>query len=154
MENLFRLPLVSCISELDRDVLHREFVQAGYVVYHLDGAKIHDEKSFFAEAYRVLPFDPPASIVRYPNWDSFEDALIGGIALLGATKVAIIWSDVEKMFDHGLKDLLEAYDCFLGMARAAYDPEVGISPPVAFAIVLTGFGRSFIRVADLGALEL
>jgi Barstar (barnase inhibitor) len=136
-----RLPIVSCISSRSLDALRARLHEEGFKVYELDGRSIEDGDSFFAAIQDSLPFDPPIS--GRVHWDALSDSLWGGLAELAAPRVAILWTGVERMLDHGLCDLLSAVDCLRDVAESVANAAHGIPQTVDLFVFLVGEGKSF-----------
>jgi len=132
--------LASCVREGDSTILLDCLKRAGFTVLTLDGKVVFDGPSFFAEAIRMLPLDPPLS--GNVNWDVFSDSLWGGIDQLGLKQIAIVWRRAENMVQADLLEFLLAFDCLKNMAST-----IDHSREVKFTIkvlpFLTGEGTSF-----------
>jgi hypothetical protein len=62
---------------------------------------------------------------------------------LRAGKVAIIWTDLQRMLVRGLPDLLTATLCLVDVARLAASRDSGISVPTNLIILGVGVGPNF-----------
>ncbi|PYS30269.1 MAG: hypothetical protein DMF75_16190, partial [Acidobacteria bacterium] len=98
-------------------------------------------QAFFIEAARILPQDPP--LIGNINWDALTDSLWGGLAELGKERVALIWTNAQRMLEHGLQDLLIANGCFEHIASTMATTKYGISRPIMLVVFLVGEGNNF-----------
>jgi len=127
---------VECLPKL-RQMLDSE----GFHVVQLDGEYISDACTFYEQATRILPLDPP--IVGAVNWDAFVDSVWGGLDDLGEQKVAVVWTRAENMLRGGLQDLLEIVLSFQHLASLISTREYGIQHPVRLLVLLVGKGDNF-----------
>jgi hypothetical protein len=133
--------LFNFINQGSLDTLRRLLKEQGFTTFEIPGEKIEDDQTFFTEGARVLPQDPP--LYGSVNWDAFKDSIWGGLAELGEARVAFIWTDVQRMLEHGLEALLEANVCFADIAWEVATKKYGIPQPVNLLIFLVGEGDNF-----------
>jgi hypothetical protein len=133
--------LISCVAQAGIAELQRRLGEEGYRVFVIDGREIKDASSFFVNSGKVLPQDPPLGSA--PNWDSWLDSVWGGLDALGAARVALLWTDVDRMQDGGLPELLVAVECFLDLIERLSNPEMRITDSVSLRVFLLGNGRNF-----------
>jgi len=134
--------LLSCVNQGDRRKVTNWLEEHQFLLFILDGSNIHDIGTFFQSAAQVFPQDPPLVGSSW-NGDAFVDSLFGGLDGLGQAKVAVLWTDVNNMLDHGLNDLLTIIGCFEQLAMQVVTPKSGISQPVTVLIFLFGHGPNF-----------
>ena len=77
------------VDDLDAGEAQAALTQDGWLAFVLDGTQITDRESFFTVVRRIVPLDPP--VYRNCVWDALSDSLFGGIDLIEADKVAILW---------------------------------------------------------------
>jgi hypothetical protein len=148
--NPVRLPLLSCVNAADLAALRAALQHAGYHIVELDGTGIEDGVSFFQVARGALPLDPPLG--GGMSWDAFSDSLWGGLDVLGTKRVAILWTAVERVLEHGLQDMLQVVECVLDVARSVGDAKSGIAIPVEVRFILVGRGATLAVVAALSCV--
>jgi hypothetical protein len=136
-----RFPLLSCVCEADLAGLRALLDQAGFLLLEIDGAEVRDARSFFAQAKRTLPLDPP--LEGTVNWDAFSDSLWQGIDNLSTPRMALLWTAVHNMLERGLTDLLAAADALSSVARSVRDPSSGIDRPTDVLLFFVGQGTNF-----------
>lgn len=83
----------------------------GFVLYVLDS--VADAQSFFIEAKRTFPLDPPIS--GKVHWDAFSDSLWGGLDACKSSKIALVVRDADVFrlsdkagFETALECMLDA----------------------------------------------
>lgn len=138
MEN--RFSIVNLINEKYIDELLLNLSEQGYEVLKIDGENIYDAKTFFRTVKEILPFDPPIS--GKVNWDAFSDSLWEGIMNLGNQKVAIVWTKVDNMLEHGLAGLIDAIRSLIDVSTSLYN-DVEDTERVSLIIFLIGKGNNF-----------
>lgn len=77
------------------ETLQSEAEEAGWRLFHLDGAAIHNKTGFLAAAKRA--FAMPAYVGH--NWDAFEEA-INDLSWAPAAGYAVIYDDAANLDDH------------------------------------------------------
>ncbi len=137
----YRFPVLSCVNAQSLNALKSMLQMMAYKVFEIDGSRIEDAQTFFQIAKKVLPLDPPIS--GRVNWDALSDSMWGGVDRLGEPRVAYVWTNVERMLDRGLYDLLMASSCFQDVAVSVHDPQHGISTVVDLLVFLVGEGNNF-----------
>lgn len=144
-----RFPLLSCVSEADMAELKALLDREHFALLEIDGTEVRDARSFFVQARKALPLDPPLS--GAVNWDAFSDSLWEGLDGLSKPRVALIWKAAHKMLDGSLPDLLTAADSLSGVARSVRDPSTGIATPTELLLFLVGTGPNFRPLKELVA---
>ena len=56
-----KLEVINCVERESLDGVRRFLTEHGFLVFELDGRQVVDAQSFFIEAVRVFPQDPPLS---------------------------------------------------------------------------------------------
>jgi hypothetical protein len=130
--------LLNLIKQEDYELMVDTLQKQNFTILTMNGQDIYDESSFFTIVEDALPLDPPLN--GMVNWDAFADSLWEGVLNLNQKQVAIIWTDVEKVLNEGLKCLLKAMDIFSDTARGLY---VEKTHSVVLLIFLLGRGDSF-----------
>ena len=133
--------IVNLVNQESLEFLKRFLSQNSFRIFELDEHDIKDAQSFFIRSVSLFPQDPPLS--GRVNWDAFLDSLRGGLDQLGEKRVAFVWTDAEKMLEHGLADLLIAVGCFEQLAADVATSEDGISKAVELLVFLVGKGDNF-----------
>lgn len=136
-----KLRVINCVNSSSLQSLDRFLRESGFTVFELNGKQVEDAQSFFAESIKILPQDPQLN--GNINWDAFTDSLWGGLANLGQDRVAIIWTNADRMLEHGLQDLLVASGCFEHIASTMATTKYGLARPVQLLVVLVGEGNNF-----------
>lgn len=109
---------------------------AGFVIHEIDGQRVVDEPSFFAEIARGLGL--PAAFGH--NWDAFIDVM--GDVRVPEGRLALLWWDADRSLEAaGLQLLLDAV---VILERAALDA-AGEAPPLQLEVFLMGAGPAFER---------
>jgi hypothetical protein len=104
---------------------------AGFRVVALEGRRVRDEATLFAEMARACAW--PAHFGR--NWDALADAL-GDLGRGAERRVALLWRDAGECLT---RDPQAAVSAFVALARAADDLASGEEPAQLETILL--FGR-------------
>ena len=138
----YRFPVLSWINISALIDLRSTLQRESYELLEIDDGNIEDADSFFQAIRDTLPLDPPLSGVV--NWDAFCDSVWGGLYELGEPRVAIMWTRVERMFAHGLPDLLAVVNCFRDVAIGVNNPNYG--PIIELHVFLLGEGDNFKRL--------
>ncbi|CRK84587.1 barstar family protein [Neobacillus massiliamazoniensis] len=134
-------PLIRTVNRLSVNKLIEILNVEKFYIIRLNGSNILDEITFFKGIVsQKIPLDPPLS--GNVNYDSFTDSLWGGIEGLHSEKVAIIWSNFNKMLDKGLNDFLKISECICNIAEELI-PENGAEYDVDLKIFLLGEGDNF-----------
>src|SRR6266404_6912964 len=141
LPELTKFRVINCVSQEALARLRSFLNDNGFSIFELDGTKIDDAPSFFIESAKKLPQDP--SLSGNVNWDAFIDSIWGGLAELGKERVAFIWTNDQRMLEHGLKDLLTANGCLEHIASTMNTTKYGISRPVKLLVFLVGEGNNF-----------
>ena len=81
------------------------------VVLRVDGADVRDAASFLRRAGEALTGAP------MQNWAQFEDVLRSAVFRAEGSEYALLWTEVDRMLDGGLDDLVTVTDACLGLAR-------------------------------------
>lgn len=132
---------MSCVSQVSESEL-RELLKQNHVrVFEIDVSQAVGAKSFFAEAVRVLPQDPPLS--GNPNWDAFVDSVWEGLCGLGEQNIAVLWTNCERILHSGLFDLLQASDSFYDLSRRLANPKI-TTLTVGLRLFLIGNAQTFV----------
>ena len=125
--------VVNCVDAGRIDSLMERLSRAGAVVDTLDGMRIRDKHTLLDEVGRKV-FDGR----KLANWAQLEDLL--RLKILGVSSTggyALVWTDVPRILDGGLQDLLVATDVFFRMARVANQKGH------RFRVFLVGSGSNF-----------
>jgi hypothetical protein len=140
-----RFPLIRTINESSEGKLISILEKEGFNIINLNGSNILDEKSFFKEIVNQrIPLNPPLS--GKVHYDAFHDSMWGGLSDLGYKKVALIWTDFNKMLESGLNDFLSIAGSFYFIAEQVTHLEYGINQAVDLKIFLIGKGENFSNV--------
>ena len=127
-----RLAVVNYVSGADHEQLMQRLEASGYKVIELPGEDVHDEASFMRAATEHLLGGYDAL-----NWSRFEDSL-GQLEWSHSERpVALVWTEVDRMLEGGLSDLVTALDIFTGFSRHRYKSDK------IFVTFLLGEGPNF-----------
>lgn len=85
----------------------------GFVVYVLDN--VGDARSFFIEAKRTFPLDPPIS--GKVHWDVFSDSLWGGLDACKSSKIALVVRDANVFRLSDKPGFETAIECMLDAGK-------------------------------------
>jgi hypothetical protein len=117
----------------DREAELRSQLEAdGFRAIDLDGSGAVDAATFRSAAATQL-FDGEETA----NWSSFNDQLRNHPVVCDADRVALVWTQVDRMLTSGLPDLVTALDILAGVARERY----GLGS--TFVVYLLGDGPNF-----------
>jgi len=137
-------PLIRTVSRFSESKLIEILKGENYHIINLNGKNIYDEITFFKEIVnQSLPLDPPLSLSGNVNYDAFNDSLWGGLSEISSEKVALIWTDFNKMLDKGFNDFLQISDCIYTIAENLTHTEYGIDHEVELKVFLLGEGKNF-----------
>ncbi len=114
--------------EYETGLLYTTLTRLEFKVYVIDGSKIIDEKSFFAEVAHVLAF--PSYFGH--GWASWDDCL-GDFGSLASKRTAIIWEHADQTFAADPQTFLQAVCDLNGLAihvalNPAQNPAGGNDP--------------------------
>lgn len=73
-----------------------------------------DAPSFFAQAKKVFPLDPPIS--GRVHWDALSDSLWGGLDACNAPKIALVIRDMTEFRDSNRQEYEVALSCLIDAA--------------------------------------
>ena len=105
-----------------------------FLVHALEGSRMRDEASFFAEATRALHLPDYFG----HNWDAWNDSL-GELVAEGAGGIAIVWRDASHLLAADPQTLLDAVLALEAVARWAPPDEVD---PAQLEVFLVGLGAA------------
>ncbi len=91
------------VSDLPVDNLERRLLELGFVNFKINGARVRDKGSFFAEIQNALEF--PAYFGR--NWDAWDDSL-SEFYQSAPRRVAIIWEHASETYAADTQTFLQA----------------------------------------------
>lgn len=137
MASLPSLAVVNYVAGEDRDALLRLLAADGYRTLELDGESVHDRSSFLRATGGLLGGDAAE------GWEELRDRLRERVAL--HSRSCLVWTDADRMLDHGLADLVAALDALAGISRTLYARDL------VFLTFLLGAGANFPRLADSSA---
>ncbi|MBP0723837.1 barstar family protein [Bacillus sp. RG28] len=86
---------------------------------------------------------PKPPLRRNVHYDAFNDSLWGGLSEISSEKVALIWTDFNKLLDEGFNDFLQISECIYKIAEDLTHTEYGIDHEVKFKVFLLGEGKNF-----------
>jgi RNAse (barnase) inhibitor barstar len=109
------------------DEVRAALLAAGFRVREIDGGKVKDDASFFAESARA--FGWTGSFGR--NWDAMHDAL-GELGGAEARRVALLWHGADRSLG---RDAQTVVDALVALTRAA-DDLGGEDPPTQLEVFL------------------
>ncbi|MFN3653215.1 MAG: barstar family protein [Armatimonadota bacterium] len=132
------------VHSADLDALRSTLVARGFTLLELDGRQVRDKHSFLLQVRSDFP--SPEGLEPH-NWDAFSDCLWLSLRELGAANVAVVWTQVERMLDGGLPDLLTAVSCLEQVAISVAGTEEGFPRATALLIFLVGEGPNFPRLS-------
>jgi hypothetical protein len=133
-----------CVSAVEQDSIRAILVASGFTLLDLPDDNIADIEAFFRAVIRVVPNDPPLS--GRLNLDAFLDSVWEGLSRLGASRVAILWKNSDKMLNGGLQDLVIISGLFQEIAHSLRGNKQGQLPCFTCHIILFGSGPNFPRV--------
>jgi hypothetical protein len=139
MQDAYRLSATTCINQRDKGLLIDYLISGGHAVFEIDGRGVTDKMSFIARAIECLPHGMAVN----KNWDALFDSLWVGLSKVEDNRVAILWSCVEEMLDHGLPDLLVALSGLQELAHSIADTKTGFPHSIQMIVVLLGSGTNF-----------
>lgn len=132
----------------ERSDLIDQLTTLGIPYFVLDGRNVNDSKTFFAEAARTLPLDPPLLGTKR-NWDAFTDSVFGGLDLLAQSRVVFILDNADRIIEESLMDLiticLVMHEAIMKVMRTS----TNITVPVRLAFILLGSAQGFSSVPNL-----
>jgi len=91
------------VLSISKDKLKEILESLSFDVYMIDGSRIVDQGSFFAEFSQSLQFPPYFG----NNWGAWDDSL-GDFGDLAPNRVAIIWVDAHKTFTQDPQTFIQA----------------------------------------------
>lgn len=131
--------------------LESTLTEQGFALYLLDGQRIIDKSSFFAEASRSLPMgdsEPGHDNLwrsQISGWDAFADFLTQGLANAGSDKIAILWQAEGQGNQASDFSPHEALAVISDVADDLRDLESGmVDRPVDVRIFLIGSGPDYL----------
>src|SRR5215813_5668018 len=150
ISSMDKLRIINFINQESLEHLRHYLEENHYHILELNGDTIKDKKSFFVEAIKKLPQDPPlhSPPIGQGNWDAFIDSSIGGLANLETEKVALIWTSVENMLESGLPDLIEAINCFRDACHEVTNALYGFPRKMTLLTFLVGKGNNFKLIGE------
>lgn len=107
----------------------------------LRGDTVRDRASFYLQAAHDWFGDPgrfPA-----PDADAFADVLWGHLQLAPGAEFALVWTEVHRMLESGVGDLLHLVDLLTRVARQLYSPASPQTRPKTVYLILVGEGANF-----------
>ncbi|SRR6266542_1030614 len=143
MADYNRFGLIACVNQGELASLRAMLITDGFRLFQLNGSNVHDRSTFLEEASRALPHEPGVEVVS--KWDALVDSLWGGLAIEETSNVTFLWTDAQRMLEHGLPDLLTAVSCLEHLARQVATPSAGFPRAVRLITFLLGEGDNFPR---------
>lgn len=135
-------PLIRAINKLSESKLIEILNDENFYIIKLNGQEVYNEVTFFKEIVnQSIPLDPPLS--GKVHYDAFNDSLWGGLSEIPSEKVALIWTEFDKMLDKGLNDFLQISQCIYKIAEDLTHIEYGIDHRVDLKVFLIGEGTNF-----------
>ena len=144
--------ILHTVWKADVDALTRQLEQIDFKVYVIDGSKVVNETSFFAEVAQVFEF--PAYFGH--GWASWDDCL-GDFGSLAPHRVAIIWIHADQSFAEDactfLQAVIDIYNMAVGeqLHTTRHPEEVKQSKQIE--IFLLGESQGFHNTIELKSLE-
>jgi hypothetical protein len=135
------LRALNLVASADVAALEAAIGGWGWALWRLGGAGVSDAASFFAQAARDLPAPFTTRAVR--DWDAFADSAWEAAALTDADAIAFLWTDVHRMLEGGLGDLLAASTALVTLVRQLANPSSPDATPRALYVFLAGDGPNF-----------
>lgn len=120
-----------CLRMEDENKLHLLLNDNNVKIFELDGTQIDSKNSFFKEAIKALPLDPPLMGV---SLDALSDSLWEGLSSQANNKVAIIWECVDKIISADMQSFLTIIFTLHYTARELADPSTGVASPISLSI--------------------
>ncbi len=134
--SLPQLPMFSWVAWLSYPTLQEALALGGFRIVRFDGSGVINRETFFNQARRDLPLNPPG--VRW-SWDALSDSLWNGISELGEERVAVVWLHADMLLTRDAGVLFEALEVFRDVAITLYEPRERRD----LVVVLVGTGPSF-----------
>ena len=135
-----------CINSESLAQLNQTLKDQQFIIYILNGSRIHDKRSLFEELYRQLPFDPDFGPSKNLIWDALMDSISGGLLGQPEHKVAIVWLDADRILGDGLQTLLDFVEAFTleadRLSDIDEDQEANLYP-ILLRVFLVGISSNF-----------
>jgi RNAse (barnase) inhibitor barstar len=109
----------------------------GFDVVTLHGSRVHDDRSFFAEATRAFSFPPHFG----DNWDALVDSL-GELGGRDTRRLAVLWTDAHLSLASDTETVLLAVRALTDAAQDL-ECEPGEGPPLQLEVFLLGMPPAF-----------
>lgn len=125
------------VPQAGAPVLAATLVAAGFDTYDVDGAKVTDEASLFAEVHRALRLEAPAS----EGWAGFEDAFLA-LDERAPRHVAVLWHRFDVACRSNLQLVVDAANA-LSLVASRLGSSDAPSAGMQFEVFLLGEGPGF-----------
>lgn len=135
-------PLIRTINKISESKLIEILDDENFYIIKLNGQEIYNEATFFKEIVnQSIPLDPPLN--GDVHYTAFNDSFWGGLSEIPSEKVALIWTNFNKMLDKSLNDFLQISQCMHEIAENLTHLEYGIDHKVDLKVFLIGEGANF-----------
>lgn len=114
------------------DAVVQALESQGARVMVLDGSRMNSKQTFFIEARRTLPLDPP---VETDNWDAFSDSLFEGLSCC-EQHIVIVWHHHETLRNSSPDAYDTARDILTEVSNLLVDPAHTMGTATILRIVL------------------
>ena len=130
----------------DLPLLYSALKERSYTIYELNGLKIQDKQSFFAESLRSLPMGD-ADATKEPavsGWDGFADFFWQGFSQQSGKKSAVLWQDADNLHEKDSITLQQAIEVMGEVIEDIYSEESGLyARPLDLILLLIGHGERY-----------